>query len=133
MVRTGFSYYFMKKNNKTNLWNETDMNVSKVVVTNFELKLPERFNEMHALNISNSSSQLQRKMNNENLKLKINLKSKQQINIEPKNKKNKKQPTSSTLYVECKIPIWNYSVLRFVPPRLPTLPKPKKKQGVLLL
>lgn len=41
------------------LWYQTDVNVAEVFSLHFKLELPEGLDERHALNVSNSSSQLQ--------------------------------------------------------------------------
>lgn len=41
------------------LWYQTDVNVAEVFSLHFKLELPEGLDERHALDVSNSSSQLQ--------------------------------------------------------------------------
>lgn len=40
------------------LWDEADMDVAEVLSLDFELELPEGFNERHALNVSHSPPKL---------------------------------------------------------------------------
>ena len=44
----------------THLGDETDVDVAEVVLTHFELKLPESLNEGHSLDIPDSATQLRR-------------------------------------------------------------------------